>query len=80
MKILRHSYQVYKDTRDCLTKKVINKAMYIILNEKRKPLVDADGSLLIFYKNRRAVDYITANKRRDQDWRIKRVQLDVTTL
>jgi len=80
MKDIRHSYQVYKDTRDCLTKKVINKAMYIILNRKKKPLVNSDGSLLIFYKMRQASRYVIDNKTKDQDWRVKKVQLDITTL
>lgn len=80
MKDIRHSYQVYKDTRECLTKKVINKAMYIVLNDKQKPLVHSDGNLLIFYKMRQATDYITKNKKKDQDWRVRKVQLDITTL
>ena len=76
----RYSLKHYKDTRDCLTKKVINKAMYIILNKEKRPLVSKDGSFLIFYKMRQAAKYIVDNKPKDQDWRVKKVQLDITTL
>lgn len=79
MKNKRHSYQIYKDTRDCLTRKLINKAMYVILNHNKKPLIHKDGYLLVFYKMRWAADYIVENGA-DEDWKIKKVQLDITTL
>jgi hypothetical protein len=80
MRVLRHSYKIYKDKRDCLTKKVMNKSMYIILSEKMKPLVHSDRHLLIFYKMKQATNYITENKKKGQEWRVKKVQLDITML
>mgnify|MGYP003637393874 CR=1 FL=1 len=76
----RHSYKIYKDDRECLTKKVINRSMYIILNAKMKPVVLPDGGLLIFYKRRQATRFMVENKNKDQDWRVKKIQLDVTML
>ena len=75
----RYSYKSYKDTRDCITKQVINRSMYTIFNHKKRLLVHEDGHLLIFYKMRHAINYITEYGKNKQ-WKIKKVRLDITTL
>jgi DNA-directed RNA polymerase subunit F len=79
MKVNRYSYKNYKDDRDCFTRKILNRSMYIILNEKKKPLVHKEGNLLIFYRLREAIDYISSYSSEDA-WKVKKVKIDVTTL
>lgn len=75
----RHSYQKYKDTRECLTKKIIDRSMYILVNDKDKPIITTNGSMLIFYRRRRAYDYLFENAL-SESWKVKKVRLDITTL
>lgn len=77
-KIDRYSYKNYKDDRDCKTRKVINRSMYMILNHLKKPVVTKSGTLLIFYRLRLAIKYIEENSE-GRDWRVKKIRLDVTT-
>ena len=77
-KINRYSYKNYKDDRDCKTRKVINRSMYIILNKNKKPVLQKTGTLLIFYRLKQAIRYII-DFGGDQDWKVKKIRLDVTT-
>lgn len=79
MKHKRNSYQKYKDTRDVLTKKLINKVVYILLDRNKKIYIHPDGHPLIFYKFKTAIEYIINNKGEDE-WRIKKIRLDITTI
>lgn len=74
----RHSYQIYKDTKQYL-ETVISRKMIIIIDIKGKAVSHSDGHLLIFYRKRDANYYIIRNKKTDI-WRIKKVNLGVTTV
>lgn len=74
----RNSYQKYKDDRDVLTRKLMNKVGYVFLNEEKKLVKDPDGYTLFFYKYRAAVSYLLDHTNRL--WKIKKVRLDITTL
>ncbi len=78
MKNKRNSYQKYKSP-EAKSDTVIYRKMFIILDLKKKPLVHKDGHLLIFYRSRDAKSFVFNNKAQDL-WRVKIVQLDITTL
>lgn len=75
----RHSYQKYEESKPTLTKQVINRKMFIILDIRKKPLVSREGHLYIFYRSKDANSFIYRNKASTK-WRVKIVQLDITTL
>lgn len=75
----RNSYQKYKETKPTLTKQVINRKMFIILDLRKKPLVSREGHLYVFYRSKDANSFIYRNKA-SAKWRVKIVQLDITTL
>lgn len=74
----RNSYQKYKDDRDVLTRKLMNKVGYVFLNEEKKLVKNPDGFTIFFYKYRAAVSYLLNNN--TEQWKIKKVRLDITTL
>ena len=75
----RHSYQKYKETKPTLTKTLMNRKMFIILDLRKRPLVSREGHLYIFYRSRDANSFIFRNKASEK-WRVKIVKLDATTL
>lgn len=75
----KNSYQKYDSPGDGTRRTIINRKMFIILDLKGKPLVHRDGHLMVFYRGREARSFLFKNKAQDI-WRIKRVELDITTL
>lgn len=74
----RHSYQIYPSNGD-YNKTLINRKMLILVDLRQKPVYHMDGHILIFYKNRDANLYIIKKKKQDV-WRIKKIQLDATII
>jgi hypothetical protein len=79
MKNRKNSYQKYDSPGDGTRRTLINRKMFIILDLKGKPLVHRDGHLMIFYRSKEAKSFVFNNKGQVA-WRIKRVELDITTL
>lgn len=75
----RNSYQKYPSQGDGTTRTVINRKMFIILDLKGKPVVHKEGYIMTYYRSRDARLFIFRNKAQDI-WRIKRVELEITTL
>ncbi len=77
MKHKRHSYQVYKHSPDPFPKVVMNRRMFIIIDQNGNLMTHKEGNLLIFYRGRDARRFIERNKLGER-WKEKRVQLDIT--
>lgn len=75
----RHSYQIYNHLEDPFPKTVINRKMFIIVDNKHKPVTHKDGHLLIFFRGKDARKYIQKNKA-NETWKEKRISLDITML
>lgn len=60
---------------------VIFRKMFIIVDNKHKPIVHKDGHLLIFYRARDAVSWLFNNGiDGDKGWRVLKMEVDITKI
>jgi len=69
----------YQETKETFPVQLITKKMFAICDNKGKILTHKDGHLLIFHRARDA-KYWLYDMFMDTEWKIRKVQLAVTTL
>ncbi len=76
----RHSYQIYQTTKEPVRKTLINKKMFVVVDNDHKLVSHKDGHLLIFHRARDAKSWIFNNMKGDKGWRILKLEVDITKL
>lgn len=79
MKDRRFSYQKYQEDKTAFPEDILTRKMFLICDIKGRPIAHSDGFILQFYRVRDAKNWIYKNKGTDK-WKIRKVQLGITTL
>lgn len=65
-------------TKSSIEETVLNKKMYLVVDEKHRPMYHEEGYIVMFIQKRKAYKWLEKNNINQQKWRLERLPIIIT--